>query len=161
MPRMFCLPTVASLLLPVLLAACASSEPPPPPPTKVQLHYFASQELNPSPGGEAAPVRVRLFELKNTTAFTRADYFSLVGNAQSVLASDLVEQDEVLIKPGDYLEVERTLDDNTRQLGVIAGYRDLDDAIWRQVISVPAHQTTAIDVTLGKRALSVAPSPAP
>lgn len=155
------MPRIFPLLLVLLLAACAAEAPPPPPePTRVQLHYFVSQELNRAPSGAPAPVRVRLFELKNATAFSRADYFSLVDNPQGTLGADLVEQDELLLKPGEYLAVERTLDEQTRYLGIVAGYRDLDRAVWRQVISVPLNQTTSHDVTLGSHALSVAPSPA-
>jgi len=58
----------------ILLTACASS----PRPTVVVMHIQAAADLNPTAGGQATPVRVRLYELKSGAVFSRADYFSLV-----------------------------------------------------------------------------------
>ena len=153
MPRILLVAVVA------LLGACASEPPPPPPPTVVQLHIEASSDVNPGPGGQGAPVRVRVFELKSATAFNRADYFSLVEQSQATLSTDLVAQDELLVKPGDKQMQERKLDDATRQFGIVAGYRELDSAVWRDVITVPLNQTSAYSVKFGAHAISVSPAP--
>jgi type VI secretion system protein VasD len=140
----------------ILLAACASKEPPP---TQVFLQFQASADLNPSANGEAAPVRVRLYQLKNGVAFSRADYFALADAPQTTLAADLIEQDELLIQPGEHQELERTLDAGARLLGIVVAYRDLDSAIWRQLITVPANQVSRYDIRLGARAVSAEPTP--
>ncbi|PAU61561.1 type VI secretion system-associated lipoprotein [Pseudomonas sp. PIC25] len=149
MPRTLWI-TVAALLL----AACASE----PPPTRVLLQFQASADLNPSASGQAAPVRVRLYELKSGAAFSRADYFSLVESPQATLAADLIEQDELLIQPGDRQELERALDASTRLLGIVVAYRDLDSAVWRQLVSIPANEESRFDITLGARAVSAMPA---
>ncbi len=151
MPRTLWI-TVAALLL----SACASSEPPPPP-TRVLLQFQASADLNPSASGQPAPVRIRLFELKSGAAFNRADYFSLVESPQATLAADLVEQDELLLQPGDRQALERTLDAATRLLGIVVAYRDLDSAVWRQLVTVPANQESRFDIALGARAVTAVP----
>lgn len=143
-------------VLVVLLSACAS-EPPPPAPTVVRLQFQAQADLNPSASGQAAPVRVRLYELKSGAAFSRADYFSLVEAANAALGSDLVEQDELLIQPGEQLIVDRTLDEQSRLLGFVVAYRDLDDSVWRQLVNIPAHKTSVLNVSLGPRAVSAVP----
>ncbi|WP_043089206.1 type VI secretion system lipoprotein TssJ, partial [Pseudomonas aeruginosa] len=97
----------------LLLAACSSS-PPETPPTRVVIWLHAAPNLNPSAAGQAAPLRLRLYELKKDTAFGRADYFALTDNAQSTLGGDLVEQDEFLLRPGEERRIERTLDEQTR-----------------------------------------------
>ena len=150
MPRTLWM-TVAALLL----TACATSEPPA---TRVLLQFQASADLNPSTSGQAAPVRVRLYELKSGAAFSRADYFSLVESPQATLAADLIEQDELLIQPGDRQELERTLDASTRLLGIVVAYRDLDSAVWRQLVSIPANEESRFDITLGARAVSATPA---
>ncbi|MEI9273439.1 type VI secretion system lipoprotein TssJ, partial [Pseudomonas aeruginosa] len=111
--------------------------------------------------GQAAPLRLRLYELKKDTAFGRADYFALTDNAQSTLGGDLVEQDEFLLRPGEERRIERTLDEQTRQLGFVAAYRDLDRATWRQVLAVPGQRTSHLDITLGAQAIGIVARPAP
>ena len=148
MPKFFLLAIV------LLLTACASS----PRPTVVVMHIQAAADLNPSADGQATPVRVRLYELKSGAAFSRADYFSLVDAASATLASDLLEQDELLIQPGQQLALERTLDEQSRLLGLVVSYRELDSAVWRQVVSIPSNETTPLTVSLTARAISTAPT---
>ncbi|USR41952.1 type VI secretion system lipoprotein TssJ [Ectopseudomonas hydrolytica] len=144
-------------VLALLLTACAS-EPPPPAPTVVRLQLQATTDLNPSGSGQPAPVRVRLYELKSGAIFSRADYFSLVEAASATLGSDLVEQDELLIQPGEQLILDRTLDEQSRLLGFVVAYRDLDDSVWRQLVNIPPHQTSILNVSLSARAISAVPA---
>lgn len=131
-----------------VLAGCSKDEtapsvtPPPevssaPPSTAVTLYFSAAQGLNPGASGQPAPVRVRLFELKNSAGFNRADYFALAERAQQTLGSDLLDQEEVLLQPGEQLNLERELNPATRQIGLVVGYRELDQAQWRSVLGVP------------------------
>ncbi|AIC20772.1 type VI secretion protein [Pseudomonas chlororaphis] len=140
----------------LLLTACSSSPPPPPTPTVVVMHIQAAADLNLSAGGQATPVRVRLYELKNGGAFSRADYFSLVNATGATLSADLVAQDELLIQPGQRLTLERTLDEQSRLLGLVVSYRELDSAVWRQMVSIPSNETTPLTVSLTARAISAA-----
>lgn len=148
MPKLLLVATV------ILLTACASS----PRPTVVVMHIQAAADLNPSADGQATPVRVRLYELKSGAAFSRADYFSLVDAASATLATDLVAQDELLIQPGQQLTLERTLDEQSRLLGLLVSYRELDSAVWRQLVSIPGNETTPLTVSLTARAISTAPT---
>jgi type VI secretion system VasD/TssJ family lipoprotein len=68
--------------------------------TTMALHFDAVAGLNPGANGQPAPVRVRIYELKNTASFARADYFALAERAQATLGADLIDQDEVLVQPG-------------------------------------------------------------
>lgn len=140
-----------------LLAACSSAPPPPPPPTVLQLHFLASSELNPSPSGDPAPVRVRLYELKSATNFTRADFFTLIDKPESALGNDLVAHDELLLRPSDQKETTRTLDEATKFFAIVVGYRDLDHAIWRQVVEVQSQKTSPYDVMVGSHAIAITP----
>lgn len=138
----------------ILLTACASS----PRPTVVVMYIQAAADLNPTAGGQATPVRVRLYELKNGAVFSRADYFSLVDATSKTLSTDLVAQDEMLIQPGQQLTLERTLDEQSRLLGLVVSYRELDRAVWRQVVSIPSNETAPLAVSLKARAVSTAPT---
>ncbi len=146
MPKLWLFATI------LLLTACASN----PRPTVVVMYIQAAADLNPSAGGQATPVRVRLYELKSGAAFGRADYFSLVDAASTTLSTDLVAQDELLIQPGQQLTLERTLDEQSRLLGLVVSYRELDSAVWRQLVSIPSNETTPLTVSLTARAISTA-----
>jgi type VI secretion system protein VasD len=155
MPRIYSL--LQGVMLASLLSACASEPPPPPPPTVLQLHFLGSSELNPSPAGDPAPVRIRVYELKNAANFARTDFFTLVDKPESALGADLVTQDQLLLRPSEQLEIERTLDEQTKQFAIVVAYRDLDTAQWRQVIAVQPQQTRSYDVMVGSHAIAVTP----
>ncbi|MBA5708127.1 type VI secretion system lipoprotein TssJ [Pseudomonas fulva] len=160
------IPLVAAMSL-VLLAACSKDTPAAavanevPERAAVTLYFSAAAGLNPGPGGAPAPVRVRLFELKNSAAFARADYFALAERAQATLGADLIDQDEVLLQPGGQLRLERPLDPATRHIGLVVGYREIDQAQWRSVMPVPPRDyQISLDVR-DVRSAEATPQPEP
>ncbi|KZN17409.1 MULTISPECIES: type VI secretion system lipoprotein TssJ [Pseudomonas] len=145
----------------LLLTACAKDAAKPQPEeaeaeadtAAVELHFHAIAGLNPDATGQPAPVRVRIFELKNAATFGRSDYFALAERAQATLGADLIDQDEVLIQPGQQLSLQRDLDPATRHIGVLVGYRELDQSLWRAVMNVPPRQYTEYQISLDVRAV--------
>ncbi|KAB0504459.1 type VI secretion system lipoprotein TssJ [Pseudomonas lini] len=145
----------------LLLTACAKDAAKPQPEeaeaeadtAAVELHFHAIAGLNPGATGQPAPVRVRIFELKNAATFGRSDYFALAERAQATLGADLIDQDEVLIQPGQQLSLQRDLDPATRHIGVLVGYRELDQSLWRAVMNVPPRQYTEYQISLDVRAV--------
>jgi type VI secretion system protein VasD len=99
-------------------------------------------------------VRVRIYELKNTASFARADYFALAERAQATLGADLIDQDEVLVQPGQRLSLDRSLNSVTRQIGLVVGYREIDQARWRTVLVVEPQQPREFRIRLDARAVS-------
>lgn len=143
----------------LLLTACAKDAAAPQPEeaeadtAAIELHFHAIAGLNPGASGQPAPVRVRIFELKNAATFARADYFALAERAQATLGADLIDQDEVLIQPDQQLSLQRDLDPATRHIGILVGYRELDQSLWRTVMNVPARQYTEYQISLDVRAV--------
>ena len=143
----------------LLLTACAKDAANPQPEeaeadtAAIELHFHAIAGLNPGATGQPAPVRVRIFELKNAATFGRSDYFALAERAQATLGADLIDQDEVLIQPGQQLSLQRDLDPSTRHIGILVGYRELDQSLWRTVINVPAREYTEYQISLDVRAV--------
>ncbi|MCH7419004.1 type VI secretion system lipoprotein TssJ [Pseudomonas mosselii] len=158
---------IAALAM-VLLSACSKDSPvepavtdAAPPATGITLYFSAAAGLNPGASGTPAPVRVRIYELKNSAAFARADYFALAERAQATLAADLIDQDEVLLQPGEQLRLERPLDSATRQVGLVVGYREVDQAQWRSVLPVPPRDyQISLDVRAVRSAVAT-PQPEP
>lgn len=158
---------VSAAAMALLLVSCAKNAESPQPLEKtadantVVLHFTAAAALNPGANGEPAPVRVRIFELKNTASFGRADYFALAERAQSTLGADLLDQDEVLLQPGQQLTVEHALNVATRQIGLVVSYREIDQAQWRAVLNVAARSTSEFRIGLDSRAIDSEPATAP
>ena len=81
--------------------------------------------------------------------------------AQATLGADLIDQDEVLLQPGGQLRLERPLDPATRQVGLVVGYREIDQAQWRSVLPVPPRDyQISLDVRAVRSAVAT-PQPEP
>lgn len=133
------IPTVATLACALVLSACASSgEPKPKEPIRLDMRVNARPDVNPGDRGRAAPIVVRIYELKNDGAFNAADFFTLQTRDKTVLADDVVERDELQLRPGEHQTLVRRPDPATTTIGVIAAYRDLPNAVWRAVYTMPA-----------------------
>ncbi|MFK3974369.1 type VI secretion system lipoprotein TssJ [Pseudomonas sp. NPDC087358] len=154
---------VSAAAMALLLVSCARHADAPEPVeqtadvTTLALHFNAVTGLNPGASGQPAPVRVRIYELKNTASFMRADYFALAERAQVTLGADLIEQDEVLLQPGQHLTLNRDLNPATRQIGLVVGYREIDQARWRSVLAVVPRQASEFQVALEARSVSSDP----
>ncbi|WP_175693567.1 type VI secretion system lipoprotein TssJ [Burkholderia ambifaria] len=133
------IPTVATLACALALSACASSgEPKPKEPIRLDMRVNARPDVNPDDRGRAAPIVVRIYELKNDGAFNAADFFTLQTQDKTVLAGDVVKRDELQLRPGEHQTLVRRPDPATTTIGVIAAYRDLPNAVWRAVYTMPA-----------------------
>lgn len=122
-----------SLLL-LTLVACASK---PPEPSLMKAQIAASDILNPDRNGTSKPVRVRIYQLKTSGSFKVADFFALYNDAEAELAGDLLSFREVVLEPGETKTLEAEFDPATRVIGVLAAFRDLENAIWRTSVALP------------------------
>jgi len=127
--------------LAVMLVACASSgssdSNPPVKPRQLDLSVVAEKSVNPDEQGRAAPIVVRVYELKTDGSFKSADFFSLQGKDKTLLADDLNRRDEFLLRPGETRTLRRKADPGTTVIGILAAYRDLPHAVWRATYRLP------------------------
>ncbi|MBN3775992.1 membrane protein [Burkholderia lata] len=131
--------TVTTLACAFALSACASSgEPKPKEPIRLDMRVNALPDANPDDRGRAAPIVVRIYELKSDGAFESADFFTLQTQDKTVLADDVVKRDELQLRPGEHQTLVRRPDPATKTIGVIAAYRDLPNTVWRAVYAMPA-----------------------
>jgi len=100
---------------------------------------------------------VRWFQLVGTNAFEKADYFQLHDKEAAVLGADLLARDELPVAPGATQKVSFEAKSGIKFLGAIAAYRDIDNAVFRADVPIPANQTTKLKVKLDKLKLSIAP----
>jgi type VI secretion system protein VasD len=130
----------------VLAAACASAPTPAPPPqpavpvqldpVTLQVTLVASEDVNPDIRGRASPLSVRIMELRSRSAFDASDFFSLYEREQATLGTELLAKEQYILRPGDTQGYTRKAQGETRFLGVVAAYRDLEGSTWRVAVGI-------------------------
>lgn len=133
------------------LAGCGSASPP-----LLQGSLKAEPAINPDLNGRPSPVVVRVYELKSLGAFNGADFFSLFERESETLGGDLVGREEFDLQPAETRPYRRQLQPDTKFIGVIAAFRDLENSRWRQVAPVPPKKAVTIAIGLEARAVSMA-----
>ena len=119
----------------------------------------AAAALNPSVSKRPSPLQLRIYELRTATAFNRAEFMAMYQGDQAALGVELVARDEITLQPGEVRAYNKVLDGETRFLGVVALYRDLERAGWRAI--VPVQPAKAQRVTIHADALTVSLSVQP
>ena len=127
-----------------------------PSPTRIEAKLQADTDINPDFDGQASPLVVRLYELKSATAFNNAGFFTLYDTDMAELGGDLQNREELELQPGEELEVLRDLKPDTRFIGVMAAYRDIDNATWRAVHEIEANETAELTIALRRLDVSIA-----
>jgi type VI secretion system protein VasD len=100
---------------------------------------------------------VRVYALKTSGAFESADFFSLFEKDQATLGAEMAQREELLLRPGDSRKLEMTLAADVKAIGVMAAYRDLDRARWREVRVVEPGKPLVLTTTFGARQIRIEP----
>ena len=136
------LASAAAVAAALSLVGCGSSTPDP---TIVGMSISATGSINPNSSSEPSPVVLRIYQLKSDSAFKAAEFSEIFYGDRKVLGGDLLGQKEYNVKPGDKLTYEDTVSPETRHIGVVAGFRDIDNATWRLVdVAAPESENTWI-----------------
>ncbi len=148
-------PSVIRLLLlfaSLLLVAGCSSE-------LKRIHLAGvietAEDLNPNYEGEPSPVVVRLYQLRTIGAFQSADFFSLIDDEASALGEDLIAREEIELRPGERIELNRDFDPRARYIGVVAAFRDLEKARWRAFAALPHKARVGVTIHLDRLAVEL------
>jgi len=137
--RLLLVASVATLVL----AGCSHK----PPVLKINLRGDAV--LNPDPSGASLPVVVYLHQLKRRDKFEAAEFRALWKSPGDALGNDLVESQELTLRPGEerHIDIQRNLD--TRFLGVVALFRTPEGDRWRRVLPLdPKKKKQALRLSL-------------
>ena len=130
---------VIALVFACALTACASRDPnTAKEPVKLELSVVASSGVNPDDQKRAAPIVIRVYELKTDAAFNSADFFSLQDKDRTALADDLVTRAQFQLRPGERRLIRTKTDPATTVIGILAAYRDLPNSVWRAAYPLPA-----------------------
>jgi type VI secretion system protein VasD len=142
---------------PVVVAPppAAPQPPAPPKPSIAELSFVIDANVNPDASGRPSPVVVRIYELKSLAAFNRADFFSLYEKDREQLGPDLVNRDELPLMPGGKPQALTTLKSDTRYLGIVVAFRDIERARWRASTPIFVNQTTRMEIKLDRNEVAI------
>ena len=141
--------TVFWLLLIIGLAGCGSST------IKIEGNIQTSQGINPDHAGRPSPVVIRVYQLRSPGPFMNADFFDLYDNAVATLGQNLIISEEFELRPGEAREYNTKFEKAAKYVGVIAAFRDLENARWREVVMLPDKKKVHLHIILDDLAVSV------
>jgi len=143
---------IVAMLAAAALSGCGGAAPET---VTVPVTIAAAANANPDASGRPSPVQLQIYQLKSGAALEQADYFKLSENAQAALGDSLVGSEQVVLAPGKTQTVSLKLDPATRQLGVAAGFRDIDHARWRALTPVDPERAGAVRISVGPADVSI------
>ena len=149
------------LCLMLTLSACGlfkKKKPPPPPPpepTRVVVRFDAAGDMNPNGEGRASPLGVRIYQLRSYPAFGKADFFSLYDDDDSVLGSELLEKQEIMLMPNEKRTVFFEPEEGTHTIGFLGMFMMHEGIQWKAAAGVRANKTTVIDITVNSAGITV------
>ncbi len=115
---------------------------------EVGLQISATADVNPDLQGRPSPIILHVLELNSEEQFNRLDYMSLTQSSGAALGPDLLGKTRLILSPGDNRNLPLELNPQTTFVGLVAGYRDIDNASWRTSIPITQGDTKGIYITL-------------
>jgi type VI secretion system protein VasD len=107
---------------------------------KIQLNVRSSAALNPDEAGNPNPLTIKVYELTSPDAFEEIDFIPLFKNPKEVLGKDMVGQEQIIqIRPNYKLAIRFTAKRETKYLGVVAAYQNIQNAEWRLLIPLKSN----------------------
>lgn len=138
---------VSRILVSLLLAfgcsiGCSSNSATPKEPEKCKLQILtgaiiASPYINPTVTGEARPVQLRLYQLKNDTGFLNASFEQIWQDDKTALGDTLVKVEEMSIYPNTRVAFKFERDDSAQFLIAAALFREPKGRTWFTSFELP------------------------
>jgi type VI secretion system protein VasD len=122
---------ISSIFIFVSLVGCSSK------PTHLELVLKTSKELNPDINEMPSPLMVTFYELESAEKFIKYDYWTLLSKSGENLKDDLVSQAKHIILPEQEQKYKIVFSENTKFLGVICNFRNIDSKYtWKYVVNL-------------------------
>lgn len=126
-------------------------------PRRVALHLVAATRLNVDARGQPLALLVRIYKLRQRSAFEQAPYAAFLSPQaeREALGADLVEVSEATLVPGQHLDLDQTLAREASYLGVVALFHAPARQGWRVAFAAADAEKAGITLGLHACALSV------
>ncbi|WP_296944929.1 type VI secretion system lipoprotein TssJ [uncultured Massilia sp.] len=125
------------------------------PPREVVLHLHAAPRLNLDARGQPLALLVRVFKLRQRAAFEQAPYAAFLAPQaeREALGADLVEARDVMLVPGQRLDLQEKLGREAAWIGVVALFHAPAPQGWR--LAFAAEDAARAGVTIGLHACAL------
>ncbi|MBL8301114.1 MAG: type VI secretion system lipoprotein TssJ [Rhodanobacteraceae bacterium] len=106
-------------------------------PVTVEVVVTAGSKLNPDINLRPSPAVVTVLKLKRAAPFMTADYFTLADETKGDLDGVVVLKDPFPVQPGATVKKSYTFDADEDAIGVMVGFRDMENSVWRAALDLP------------------------
>lgn len=144
---------ITSFVLVILtlgLSACTKPQ--------IDLAVASQPNVNPDHSGRPSPVIMKMYELRGDLAFKQAEFQVLFEKPMQALGADLIAADELVFVPGEARTVSYMPAPETKFIGLVGGFRQMDRSVWRVVKSINAEEKELIGIELNDASILVVPS---
>ncbi len=127
----------------------------------VNLRLEASHDLNAGEDGQGLSTIFRIYKLKDQNAFMSTPYsvFGNVDKEKGAFGSDLVEVRELIVSPGQTLDLKEQVTGDATYFGTVALYRKPSPNRWRFIFATAASEKTGITLGLHACAMTATATP--
>lgn len=127
----------------------------PKPPKTVPLRLETAQNLNAGEDGQGLSTVFRIYKLKDQNAFMATPYaaFGNPDREKAAFGQDLLEVREMILTPGEILDLKEKVPADSPYLGTVALFRQPSAQRWRFVFAAADSEKTGI--TLGLHACAM------
>jgi type VI secretion system protein VasD len=132
----------------------------PQPPKTVELHIAGTQDLNAGEDGRGLSTVVRLYKLRDQTGFLSMPYteFGATDKEKASLGTDLVDVKELVLAPGQILDLQEKMPNDTRYFGIVALLRSPAPQRWRFAFALSKVDSMPIVVAVNACTMTAATS---
>ncbi|CNI34829.1 type VI secretion system lipoprotein TssJ [Yersinia mollaretii] len=121
-------------LITLLVMAC-SSIPPSAEDEKLIVELITANNINPNDKAEANPLRLSVYTLKSADEFKSSGFFTITEEEMPSLKEQMDKVYDGIMLPNETKKLELTLKSDVTAIGVVAAYREIEQAEWKVVIN--------------------------
>lgn len=101
----------------------------------LKLDLIARQGLNQNERGQSLSTVVRIYQLKDNQSFEAAAYRDLLNQDKALLAGNLLDSKQVVVRPSEVINVDEKLNPEAEYVGVVAFFNRTDETqSWKLLI---------------------------
>lgn len=116
------------------LSACSSNKTQD---LEIEGYVNSGSTINPDINDEARPINLTLYYLADPEAFDTAGFFDLFSNAEKILGDNLLKVTKLQAQPGQKQTLDLEAPQDTKAVGVVAAFRDVDESQWGAYMLTP------------------------
>ncbi len=117
--------------------------------TDLTLSFQVESDINPDENKRPSPLIVRMYELKSSKLFNKADFIDIYEQDKEILGADFVAVQKLKrLKPGEDRENSFVLDEKTQFVGLYAEFLNYKNARYKVIIPVVSHDVIGTTVNI-------------